>query len=153
MKKETVTPINDFPEELILPIKALSNKTRRKLILALLKNNEFSYTQLQTDSKIGKGTLNHHLHKLVSAGLIRNFTKSLPVSQYSSYYQVTNFGCLFVEGLLQSFSEPKMAEGMQLLQSTTYSARTPFGTSVTSFEDEPLSVELVPRNTCLVNNK
>jgi len=153
MENEIVTSIDDFPEELILPIKALSDKTRRKLVLALLDSKEFSYTQLQTGFNIKRGTLNHHLHSLVSAGLIRNFNKLLPVSQYSSYYQITNFGYRFVEGLLQSFSEPKIVECIQGLQSTAYFVGKPLGSSPVAWEDEQRPFESTPEPACLVANK
>jgi len=96
----------DLPEELVQPIKALTDEARRKIILSLLGKGAISYSEMQNAFHIKKGTLNHHLHILVSAGLVRNFSDRIPGNPYSSYYSVTSFGRKFMEGLRQTL-EPK----------------------------------------------
>lgn len=93
------TDIQDFPEEIVLPIKALSDDTRRKIILALTEKNEFSYSDILDQFELKKGTLTHHLHHLISSGLIRNFTKKIPQSRHTSYYELSDFGNRFINGL------------------------------------------------------
>jgi DNA-binding transcriptional ArsR family regulator len=100
----------DFPEEIIQPIKALTDEKRRKILSLLLENN-FSYSQLRTQINkyfdVNKGTFNHHLHILVGSGLIRNFNINDPESKYNSFYAITNFGQRFLEGLRQTL-EPEV---------------------------------------------
>ena len=112
--------IEDFPEEIIRPIKALNDKKRRRIILAINKNNELSYSKIQDQFDLKKGTLTHHLHHLVSSGLIRNFTKIIPESRHSSYYELTDFGCGFIEGLYYTLA-PRPAKRTYTLQSITVS--------------------------------
>jgi DNA-binding transcriptional ArsR family regulator len=98
----------DFPEELIQPIKALSNYSRRKMLLSLLERDALSYSQIQSAFRIKKGTLNHHLHILVSAGLIRSFSSKDPGNPYKSFYTITGFGRKLIEGLRQTLEQPKI---------------------------------------------
>ena len=87
--------ITDLPAELIAPIKALSDQTRRKLLL-LLEKSPLSYSQIQSCLQIEKGTLNHHLRRLISAALIRNYGIDTPGTPYTSYYSTRRnlFLCL-----------------------------------------------------------
>jgi DNA-binding transcriptional ArsR family regulator len=100
----------DFPEEIIEPIKALTDEKRRKILLLLLENKFASYSQLRAQINktfgVSKGTFNHHLHILVGSGLIRNFNINNPMSIYNSFYAITNFGQRFLEGLRQTL-EPE----------------------------------------------
>jgi len=101
----------DFPEEIIEPIKALTDEKRRKILLLLLENKSVSYSQLRARIKetfgVSKGTFNHHLHILVGSGLIRNFNINNPTSRYNSFYAISNFGQRFLEGLRQTL-EPEV---------------------------------------------
>lgn len=110
--------IRDFPEELVEPIKALTDETRRRILLSLLEKDSISYSQIRKNFQIKKGTLNHHLHKLVSSGLIRNFSIKSPANPYNSYYMVTDFGRKFIEGLRQTL-EPKVVRRTITATSTT----------------------------------
>jgi DNA-binding transcriptional ArsR family regulator len=96
----------DFPEEMIHPIKALTDQNRRKILLFLLENEQISYSQLYSqikkENKISKGTFNHHLQVLVGAALIRNFNINNPSSNHNSFYTISNFGRRFLEGLHQT---------------------------------------------------
>lgn len=110
--------VKDFPEELTQPIKALTDETRRKILLSLLEKDAISYSQIQNVFQIKKGTLNHHLHILVSAGLVRNFSIRTPGNPYNSYYTITDFGRKFIEGLRQTL-EPKIARRTMTFTGTT----------------------------------
>jgi DNA-binding transcriptional ArsR family regulator len=110
----------DFPEEIVRPIKALNDESRRRIILALTKNNEFSYSEILKQFDFKKGTLTHHLHHLISSGLIRNFTKATPESRNTSYYELTDFGCRFIDGLYYTLA-PKPVKRTYTYNSITVS--------------------------------
>ena len=95
----------EFPEEIVRPIKALSDENRRRIIIALTKKEEVSYSEILKQFNLAKGTLTHHLHELISAGLIRNFTKAIPESRHKSYYQLTDFGCRFIDSLYYTLAQ------------------------------------------------
>jgi DNA-binding transcriptional ArsR family regulator len=122
----------DFPEEIIRPIKALNDENRRRIVLALSKKCEFSYSEIKDQFKIKKGTLTHHLHELVSAGLIRNFTKTLPDSRHTSYYELTDFGLRFIDGL-NCILEPK-AENIVYMWDSPSTSQDPLIGNATSGE-------------------
>jgi predicted transcriptional regulator len=112
--------IEDFPEEIIRPIKALNDENRRKIILALTKKSDFSYSEMQNLFALKKGTLTHHLHHLVSSGLIRNFTKNIPETRQTSYYELSDFGCRFIDGLFYTLA-PRPSRRTYMINSLTVS--------------------------------
>jgi DNA-binding HxlR family transcriptional regulator len=114
--------IEDLPIELVEPMKALTSETRRKIFLSLFENYSISYSQIQNGFEIKKGTLNHHLHILVSSGLIRNFSIESPGNPYKSYYAITNFGYRFIEGLGQTL-EPRREQQFEELEGASRSSR------------------------------
>lgn len=120
----------DFPREIIEPIKAVYNKTRRQILLTLLDKSSLSYSEIKNNFQISKGTLNHHLHILVRSGLIRNFAVSSPGDPYKSYYTMTNFGHKFLDGLRQTL-EPKIVR------------RTVIHTNSTTITDEIMEGEQI----------
>jgi DNA-binding transcriptional ArsR family regulator len=122
----------DFPEEIVRPIKAMNDENRRRIVLALRKKCEFSYSEIKDQFNIKKGTLTHHLHELVSAGLIRNFAKSLPDSRHTSYYELTDFGLRFIDGL-NCILEPKAENKVYLWDSPSIS-QDPLSGNATSGE-------------------
>jgi len=123
----------DFPEEIVRPIKALNDENRRKIILALIKKNEFSYSEIQDRFNLKKGTLTHHLHHLIGSGLIRNFTKTIPESRHTSYYELTDFGCRFIDGLYYTLA-PRPANRTITWNSVTISDDYTISGSATSGE-------------------
>jgi DNA-binding HxlR family transcriptional regulator len=129
--------VDDFPEELIIPIKALTDETRRKILLSLIERDAASYSQMQNGFQIKKGTLNHHLHKLVSAGLIRNFSIYSPVNPYNSYYAITDFGRKLVEGFRQTL-EPKIVRRTMTFQGTATMLEEVIGASASQSEEKLL---------------
>jgi len=110
--------MNDLPEELVKIVKALTDETRRGIVLSLFDRDSISYSQIQNSFQVKKGTLNHHLHILVSSGLIRNFSITSPANPYKSYYAITDFGRKFVEALRQTL-EPKIVWRIATATSTT----------------------------------
>jgi DNA-binding transcriptional ArsR family regulator len=133
----------DFPEEFVQPIKALTDQSRRKILLSLLGRDALSYSQIQSAFRIKKGTLNHHLHILVSAGLIRNFSYKDPGSQYNSFYAVTGFGRKLIEGLHQTLERPKIISKTVTFEGTTTVHEEIVGSS-TSEGDETKSRRTIP---------
>jgi len=131
--------IDDFPVEIIEPMKALTNKTRRKVLLSLLENDSISYSQIQNSFQVKKGTLNHHLHVLVSSGLIRNFSIESPGNPYNSYYAITDFGRRFVEGLRQTL-EPHIEQVLSNIASTAFYSNETVGGASEAIEELELVV-------------
>ena len=113
------TEIKDFPEEIVNPIKSLNDVTRRRIFLALTENDE-SYSQIRERFNLKKGTLTYHLHNLVGSGLIRNYTERLPESRHNSYYELTDFGHRFIEGLYYTLA-PRPKRRTYTLNSITVS--------------------------------
>ena len=126
------TDIRDFPEEIIISIKTLNGETRRKLVLSLLDKDARSYSQIKNEFNIKKGTLNHHLLRLVSAGLIRNFTRKVPESQYTSFYELTDFGRKFIGGLCQTLKPPVVQRTITHQSTTTISEQWASGSIAVS---------------------
>jgi len=70
-----------------------------------LTKSEFSYSEILDQFDLKKGTLTHHIHHLISSGLIRNFTKKIPKSRHTSYYELSDFGCRFIDGLYYTLAQ------------------------------------------------
>jgi predicted transcriptional regulator len=120
-------------------MKAMTNETRRKIFLLLQQKDSISYSQIQSSFQIRKGTLNHHLHVLVSSGLIRNFSIETPGNPYSSYYGITNFGRRFIEGLHETL-EPKTQNISINIASTTYANKFILGSASEGEEELQSSI-------------
>ena len=134
--------VEDFPEELVAPIKALTDETRRKIIKSLLEVDSASYSQIQKDFQIVKGTLNHHLHILVSSSLVRNFSIKIPGTPFTSYYAITNFGRKFIEGLRQTL-EPKIIERTFFTTNTLVTEKIISGSASTGEEKQPEELPVI----------
>jgi DNA-binding HxlR family transcriptional regulator len=138
----------DFPEELVQPIKALTNQSRRKMLLSLLERDTLSYSQIRDDFRIKKGTLNHHLHILVSAGLVRNFSNKDPGNPYKSFYVITGFGRNLIEGLRQTLEQPKIIRktvtfnGTATVHEEIVGSSTSEGEEAKSREASPLKIPI-----------
>lgn len=139
-----VLTIKDLPEELTQPIKALTDETRRKILLSLLETDAFSYSQIQNVFQIKKGTLNHHLHILVSAGLIRNFSIKTLGNPYNSYYAITNFGRKFIEGLHQTLETKKARRTITHTSTTTLEEEMIIGSASEGEEKYTLVETVIP---------
>jgi DNA-binding transcriptional ArsR family regulator len=111
----------DFPTEIVELVNALSDRRRRRIVLALLEKDPLSYSEIQIKLDAKKGTLNHHLNVLIGSGLLQNFTIRSPGSLYSSYYTITDFGHRFLTGI-RKVLEPKQFEIVEVT-STTMRAR------------------------------
>ncbi|MGI0080239.1 MAG: ArsR/SmtB family transcription factor [Nitrososphaerales archaeon] len=98
---------SDFPEPIVHMIKALDDKQRRQILIALKGRGELSWSELLEKMTIEKGTLNHHLNELEAAGMIRNFSKENPTSGQHSYYEITNLATRVIDGLFGVFRPQK----------------------------------------------
>ena len=94
-----------IPNELIRAVLALSHKTRWDII-AKLQQQQLSYTELLNNTGMRKGSLTHHLNKLMDAGLIDNFSQGTISGPYSSYYRLSRFGKDFLTSLISSIEIP-----------------------------------------------
>jgi hypothetical protein len=103
---------------------------------------------MKNDFQIKKGTLNHHLHILVSAGLIRNFSVKNPANPYTSFYAVTSFGRRFTEGLRQTLEQPKIIRktvtfnGTATLEEEVISTSTAEGEESKPRKNNPMEIPI-----------
>lgn len=98
----------DFADPIILVIEALASDERRRIIIDLHETGSLSYSKIRERIELSKGTLNYHLKKLLSAGLVRNYIDD-HTEPYSSYYEVSEFGVSIIDNLLASFRPPAHA--------------------------------------------
>jgi len=100
----------DFPKAIVAAIDALADKHRRQILIHLKENGPLAYSELVTQTSLEKGTLNHHLEKLMAGALIRNFKGASPVNQYSSFYELSSIAIKLVDNVFNSFAfdDPSM---------------------------------------------
>lgn len=115
----------DFERPIVTIIEALRSKHRRHILIDLREFNCLSYSEILQRTNLQKGTLNYHLKKLISAGIVRNFLVDQQVTPYTSYYEVSELGIKIVEGLLSAFRPP--AYRMQIFTSTAVNIQVPPG--------------------------
>ena len=90
-----------IPDEIKSAVSALSHNTRWNII-EVLQQSDMSYTELLKTVDIQKGSLTHHLNKLMYAGLVDNYSQGKFSGPYNSYYRLSAFGKDFLEFLLSS---------------------------------------------------
>lgn len=95
-----------FPKEIKEAVSALGYNVRWSIIELIQKNEEMAYTELLRTLNIRKGSLTHHLNRLMETGIIDNYSKEEFGGPYSSYYQLSRFGKDLVTGLLSSIQFP-----------------------------------------------
>jgi DNA-binding transcriptional ArsR family regulator len=100
--------LESFPPELRRAIRALANANREQIFLAMTSEGT-SYTQLLRSTKLRKGSLTHHLKALISAGLVRNFSKRNLDSSYASFYSPTDFGLTLVSSIFDKVQPPSQS--------------------------------------------
>jgi DNA-binding transcriptional ArsR family regulator len=91
-----------IPEEIKEMVSALDHDTRWRIIELIQDKQKLSYTELLQGLSVRKGTLTHHLNRLMEAGIIDNFAGDDFAGPYSSYYELSRFGKDFIAGLLSS---------------------------------------------------
>jgi DNA-binding transcriptional ArsR family regulator len=91
-----------IPEEIKEAISALDNNIRWRIVEMLQKREESAYTELLGVLNVPKGSLTHHLNKLMESGIIDNFSKEEFGGPFSSYYRLSSFGNDMINGILSS---------------------------------------------------
>ncbi len=95
----------EMPIELRRSIEALSDEVRLGIFFVLFKYGEMSFSEIRNKLEIptkNSGYLAYHLKKLEKSALIRNdYSKKSGVTSHS-FYDVTEFGERFIEGLMKS---------------------------------------------------
>ncbi len=107
--KFTSTQIKQYAEEMPIElrraIEALSDEVRLGIFFALFKYGEMSFSQIREKLEIptrDSGYLSYHLKRLEKSALIRNdYSKKSGITGHS-FYDVTEFGERFVDGLMTS---------------------------------------------------
>lgn len=94
----------DFPIMIVRALEALSDKHRRQILINLKRRGVLAYSELLQATSLDKGTLNHHVEKLMMGALIRNFRGESPASQYSSFYELSNIAQRLVDNIFDSFT-------------------------------------------------
>ncbi len=96
---------DEMPIELRRSIEALSDDARLGIFFVLFKYGEMSFSEIRNKLEIptkNSGYLAYHLKKLEKSALIRNdYSKKSGVTDHS-FYNVTEFGERFIEGLMKS---------------------------------------------------
>lgn len=80
----------------------MNHKIRWRIVELLQETEKLAYTELLEELNISKGSLNHHLTRLMEAGIIDNYAEGEFRGLYSSYYKLSAFGTDFAKGLLSS---------------------------------------------------
>jgi len=91
-----------FPDEIKGAVSALDHDTRWKIVELIQEKKRLAYTELFRYLKVRKGTLTHHLNKLMENGILDNYAGENFDDPYSSYYELSRFGKDFISGLLSS---------------------------------------------------
>ena len=97
------------PREIVMAIKGLDNAIRFTILTLLSKHQELSFTELNEILKIKKGSLAHHLEKLMNAALVKNYSKKELKGPYDSYYAPTEFGKIFLSAIFESLAPSRFA--------------------------------------------
>lgn len=95
----------EMPIELRRSIEALSDEVRLGIFFVLFKYGEMSFSEIRTKLEIpakNSGYLAYHLKKLEKSALIRNDYSKKSGATNHSFYDVTEFGERFIEGLMKS---------------------------------------------------
>ena len=91
--------------------RAVSNKTRLAVLLALLRQNpSLSFTDLKHMFGLKAAALDYHLGVLLKAKLVRNVYKKDKSSKEYSYYELTDWGKKNLEsvGITKAMVEGRM---------------------------------------------
>jgi DNA-binding transcriptional ArsR family regulator len=97
----------DFPKPIVSIIDALASNQRRRILMEIKEAGQLSYSDILSRTGDYKGTLNYHLKKLVSAGLLRNFLADKEVKPFTSFYEVTKIANDVIAGIIKAFEPPK----------------------------------------------
>jgi DNA-binding HxlR family transcriptional regulator len=92
-----------IPEDVKTAVSALSHQIRWRIIELIQEHEKLSYTEMLQRLAIHKGSLTHHLNRLMEAGMIDNYSEDGFFGPFSSYYQLSPFGKDLLMGLLSSF--------------------------------------------------
>jgi DNA-binding HxlR family transcriptional regulator len=106
MKANDMNGNMDFPRSIVDAIDALGDKHRRQILIYLKEKGALAYSELQSITSLEKGTLNHHLERMMTGAVIRNFRGEFPTSQYNSYYELSGIGRRLVESIFAAFTPP-----------------------------------------------
>jgi DNA-binding transcriptional ArsR family regulator len=88
-----------LPEETRLIVATLHSSIRQAILVLLKQNEKLSFSIIKDRLGLDKLTLNYHLKKLYSSGLIDHyFERELGNKEYS-YYSITKLGERFLSGL------------------------------------------------------
>ena len=102
-----------IPERLLRALTSVQAKNRFTLLIALA-DKEYSYKEL-IDLGFSTGNLYNHLQDLLKSGLILNYyKKKIGVSNYS-YYNISEFGKIFLENLLNTM---EISVGLKMIEGT-----------------------------------
>jgi DNA-binding HxlR family transcriptional regulator len=90
-----------FPNEIKESVSVLDSDLRWRII-ELIYEGDLSYTELLRKLEIRKGSLTHHLNKLIENGILDNYSMKEFGDPYNSYYRLSSFARDLIDGLLSS---------------------------------------------------
>lgn len=97
----------ELPQEATGIIAALNDPARRAILVLLTKHDEFSFSDFQKELGVGKLTLNYHLKKLYSTGLVDHYFRHELGNPKYSYYAVTSLGKRVLRSLVEVLTPPE----------------------------------------------
>lgn len=134
----------EMPIELRRAIETLSDEVRLGIFFILFKYGEMSFSQIRQELEIptnNSGYLSYHLRKLENSALIKNdYSKKTGIANYS-FYDVTEFGEKFIDGVMKSIEIDQSIK--EKLDITKYgSIATGFSASDMGTTCEPMLIEI-----------
>jgi len=90
----------ELPEETRLIISSLDNSIRQAILVLLEQTEKLSFSTIKERLGLDKLTLNYHLKKLYSSGLIDHYFEHKLGNKEYSYYSITKLGERFLNGLI-----------------------------------------------------
>ncbi|NIP61826.1 MAG: hypothetical protein GWN01_01845 [Nitrosopumilaceae archaeon] len=128
---------NIFPLEVRNAVEGIKSETRQRIVSELVLKGKVSYSDLkQRLNTKSKGSFNYHLSSLLNSGLVSNFIMKDNLKDYTSYYEISEFGKSFINSLLASttYMVPKEELEFNDLQPSQTQYQT--DTLMKYFEDE-----------------
>jgi DNA-binding transcriptional ArsR family regulator len=92
---------DEIPTETKLVVATFDDPIRQSIIVLLKTKGKMSFSSVKNELRLDKLTLNYHLKKLYSAGLIDHFFEHELGNREYSYYSITSLGERLLKNLVQ----------------------------------------------------
>ena len=101
---ETIEQLaNQFPDEVTEAVEAFDGQREQAIMVLLFNEGSLSFTELREklseEERYDKGKLTYSLNKLADGGLIQKRLLEREESDFSSYYDISEYGERFIDSL------------------------------------------------------